>query len=42
MKSMISMMNEEKSEEAIRVDQYLMIFLKFMQTVLPTMEYDFL
>jgi ubiquitin-like-conjugating enzyme ATG3 len=42
MKSMISMMNEEKLEEAIRVDQYLMIFLKFMQTVLPTMEYDFL
>jgi hypothetical protein len=40
MKSMIEMMGT--NNDVIRVDQYLMVFLKFMQTVLPTMEYDFL
>lgn len=30
--------NEEK--EGIRVDQYLIIFLKFMSSVIPTIDYD--
>ncbi|KAK9457667.1 autophagocytosis associated protein [Dipodascopsis uninucleata] len=32
--------NEEGSEEAIRVDQYLVIFLKFISSVTPGIEHD--
>jgi ubiquitin-like-conjugating enzyme ATG3 len=32
--------NREKGKEDIRIDQYLVIFLKFMSSVLPTIEHD--
>jgi len=32
---------EEEDEIAIRVDQYLVVFLKFMASVTPTIEHDF-
>ncbi|KAI8895755.1 autophagocytosis associated protein [Globomyces pollinis-pini] len=32
---------DEQDGHPIRVDQYLMLFLKFMSAVLPTMEYDY-
>jgi ubiquitin-like-conjugating enzyme ATG3 len=32
---------EEDDEIAIRVDQYLVVFLKFMASVTPTIEHDF-
>jgi ubiquitin-like-conjugating enzyme ATG3 len=32
---------EEEEEIAIRVDQYLVVFLKFMASVTPTIEHDF-
>ncbi|KAF2400787.1 hypothetical protein EJ06DRAFT_406518 [Trichodelitschia bisporula] len=32
---------EEEEEVAIRVDQYLVVFLKFMASVTPGIEYDF-
>lgn len=38
MKRIIDHLNEAGSE--LRVDQYLLIFLKFIASVLPTMEYD--
>ncbi|KAJ2818705.1 E2-like enzyme, partial [Coemansia sp. 'formosensis'] len=31
----------ESGRREIRVDQYLVIFLKFMSSVLPTIEYDY-
>ena len=31
---------EEGGEGGIRVDQYLIIFLKFMSSVIPTIDYD--
>ncbi|KAJ3282808.1 E2-like enzyme [Rhizoclosmatium sp. JEL0117] len=31
----------ESGKEELRVDQYLLLFLKFMSSVLPTMEYDY-
>ncbi|KAL6926120.1 hypothetical protein ACO0SA_001661 [Hanseniaspora valbyensis] len=33
--------NEEQKDESISVDIYLVIFLKFMNSVVPTMQYDF-
>ncbi|KAF9933563.1 E2-like enzyme [Linnemannia zychae] len=32
--------NDEGKEEPVRVDQYLIIFLKFMSSVVPTIDYD--
>jgi ubiquitin-like-conjugating enzyme ATG3 len=32
---------EESDEEAIRVDQYLVVFLKFISSVTPGIEHDF-
>jgi ubiquitin-like-conjugating enzyme ATG3 len=32
---------EERDEIALRVDQYLIVFLKFMASVTPTIEHDF-
>lgn len=32
---------EDGADAKVRVDQYLIIFLKFMSTVLPTIEYDY-
>jgi ubiquitin-like-conjugating enzyme ATG3 len=32
---------DEEDEVAIRVDQYLVVFLKFMASVTPTIEHDF-
>ncbi|KAI8843922.1 autophagocytosis protein [Chytriomyces cf. hyalinus JEL632] len=40
MKRLIDQMVESGKEE-LRVDQYLLLFLKFMSSVLPTMEYDY-
>jgi ubiquitin-like-conjugating enzyme ATG3 len=40
MKRIIDHMVETETEE-LRVDQYLMLFLKFMSAMLPTMEYDY-
>ena len=35
------MMDELEEEPAIRVDQYLIVFLKFAATLIPTIEHDF-
>ncbi|KAJ3140796.1 E2-like enzyme [Physocladia obscura] len=40
MKRLLDQMVESGKEE-IRVDQYLLLFLKFMSSVLPTVEYDY-
>ncbi|KAJ3070079.1 Arabinose-proton symporter (Arabinose transporter) [Podochytrium sp. JEL0797] len=40
MKKLIDQMVESGKDE-LRVDQYLLLFLKFMSSVLPTMEYDY-
>ncbi|KAJ3019978.1 UNVERIFIED_CONTAM: E2-like enzyme [Siphonaria sp. JEL0065] len=40
MKRLIDQMVESGKDE-LRVDQYLLLFLKFMSSVLPTMEYDY-
>lgn len=32
---------DDKSENAIRVDQYLVVFLKFMASVTPGIEHDY-
>ena len=45
MKKIIENMEEslpesEKKSGGIRVDQYLMVFLKFMSCAMPTMDYD--
>ncbi|KAI9328544.1 autophagocytosis protein [Obelidium mucronatum] len=40
MKRLIDQMVESGKDE-LRVDQYLLLFLKFMTSVLPTMEYDY-
>ncbi|KAG0235921.1 E2-like enzyme [Actinomortierella wolfii] len=41
MKKIIEKMNDENKEEStIRVDQYMIIFLKFMSSVVPTIDYD--
>jgi len=39
MKKIIGQLVENKKE--LRVDQYLFLFLKFISSVIPTMEYDF-
>lgn len=33
--------SEQQQANIVRVDQYLIIFLKFMSTVLPTIDYDY-
>lgn len=33
-------LDAEDEESGIRVDQYLIIFLKFMSSVIPTIDYD--
>ena len=40
MKKIIDHLVENGKEGELRVDQYLMLFLKFMSAVLPTMDYD--
>lgn len=41
MKKIIDQMGEdEESGRELRVDQYLLLFLKFVASVLPTVEYD--
>ncbi|KAG0748825.1 hypothetical protein G6F57_002784 [Rhizopus arrhizus] len=41
MKKIIERMsNKEDEESTIRVDQYLIIFLKFLSSVVPTIDYD--
>ena len=40
MKKMIDILNDDATTGA-RVDMYLIIFLKFIQSVIPTMNYDF-
>jgi hypothetical protein len=32
---------EEEEEEKPSVERYLIVFLKFMQSAMPTIEYDF-
>ena len=41
MKRIIDQMESNEGREAIRIDQYLLLFLKFVATILPTMEYDY-
>jgi ubiquitin-like-conjugating enzyme ATG3 len=41
MKRLLDQMMESGKENELRVDQYLVLFLKFMSSVLPTMEYDY-
>ncbi|KAL2916029.1 E2-like enzyme [Polyrhizophydium stewartii] len=41
MKRILDQMEESGENKELRVDQYLMLFLKFMSAVLPTMEYDY-
>lgn len=41
MKKIIERVSEKEGEEPLRVDQYLVLFLKFMSSVLPTIDYDF-
>ncbi|KAJ3056279.1 E2-like enzyme [Rhizophlyctis rosea] len=41
MKKIIDHLVENGKEGELRVDQYLMLFLKFMSAVLPTMDYDY-
>jgi ubiquitin-like-conjugating enzyme ATG3 len=40
MKRLIDQMAESEEGKEMRVEQYLMLFLKLMSAVLPTMEYD--
>ncbi|KAH6569279.1 hypothetical protein BASA50_008110 [Batrachochytrium salamandrivorans] len=41
MKRILDHMKETGDTPELRVDQYLMLFLKFMSAVLPTMDYDY-
>ncbi|KAI9203578.1 autophagocytosis protein [Polychytrium aggregatum] len=41
MKRIIDQLVEAGKEDELRVDQYLLLFLKFMSAILPTIEYDF-
>ncbi|KAJ3127621.1 Arabinose-proton symporter (Arabinose transporter) [Nowakowskiella sp. JEL0407] len=41
MKKIIDHLVENGKENELRVDQYLLLFLKFMSSVLPTMDYDY-
>ena len=42
MKKIIDRLNDGKEKDGgARVDMYLIIFLKFIQSVIPTMNYDF-
>jgi ubiquitin-like-conjugating enzyme ATG3 len=44
MKKMMAVLNERGERrrlDTIRVDQYLILFLKFMASILPTIEYDY-
>lgn len=41
MQSIVAYMSAGGTRVAVRVDQYLVIFLKFMSTVLPTIDYDY-
>ncbi|KAJ3100164.1 E2-like enzyme [Phlyctochytrium planicorne] len=41
MKRLIDQIAESGKENELRVDQYLLLFLKFMSSVLPTIEYDY-
>jgi ubiquitin-like-conjugating enzyme ATG3 len=40
MKRILSQMEEQAQGKELRADQYLLVFLKFMSAVLPTIEYD--
>lgn len=37
----LSIENIEPEAEGIRVDQYLVVFLKFVASVIPGIEYDY-
>ncbi|TPX49238.1 hypothetical protein SeLEV6574_g01589 [Synchytrium endobioticum] len=41
MKRIIDHLVDEGKESELRVDQYLVLFLKFMSSVLPTIDYDY-
>lgn len=41
MKKILDHLVEVGKEDSLRVDMYLLIFLKFLSSVLPTMEYDY-
>ncbi|KAJ3110103.1 E2-like enzyme [Phlyctochytrium bullatum] len=41
MKRLIDQIAESGKDNELRVDQYLLLFLKFMSSVLPTIEYDY-
>ncbi|CEG67891.1 Putative Autophagy-related protein 3 [Rhizopus microsporus] len=40
MKKIIERMSSKDEENGIRVDQYMIIFLKFLSSVVPTIDYD--
>lgn len=40
MKRIVQMMLTEHGRDKVRVDQYLFLFLKFIQSVIPTIDYD--
>jgi ubiquitin-like-conjugating enzyme ATG3 len=41
MKRLIDQISDSGKDQELRVDQYLLLFLKFMSSVLPTLEYDY-
>jgi len=41
MKKICDRMKEAKTTEEIKVDSYMVLFLKFLSAVIPTIEYDF-
>ncbi|KAJ3333514.1 E2-like enzyme [Blyttiomyces sp. JEL0837] len=41
MKRLLDQITQSGKDQELRVDQYLLLFLKFMSSVLPTMEYDY-
>ncbi|KAG1442392.1 hypothetical protein G6F56_011080 [Rhizopus delemar] len=40
MKKIIERMSEKEDAEKLRVDQYMILFLKFLSSVVPTIDYD--
>ena len=38
---MLKIIESIESKKELRVEQYLLVFLKFMTAVLPTMDFDY-
>jgi len=41
MKKIVDMLNDGEAASTVSVDQYMFLFLKFISSVIPTIEYDF-